>query len=146
MFVISQMNDENVEGVAVLEKENFSDGWSLNSLKEELNNPNAVYFVMKDENSSEVVAAAGMIVSFDIADIMNVSVKKEYRRNALGSRLIERLIEEGRKIGVKEFVLEVRENNEAARKLYEKEGFVFEGIRPDFYSNPKENAALYRYK
>lgn len=146
MFVISPMNDENVEGVAVLEKENFSDGWSLNSLKEELNNPNAVYFVMKDENSSEVVAAAGMIVSFDIADIMNVSVKKEYRRNALGSRLIERLIEEGRKIGVKEFVLEVRENNEAARKLYEKEGFVFEGIRPDFYSNPKENAALYRYK
>ncbi|MCR5848337.1 MAG: ribosomal protein S18-alanine N-acetyltransferase [Lachnospiraceae bacterium] len=146
MFVISPMNDENVEGVAVLEKENFSDGWSLNSLKEELNNPNAVYFVMKDENSSEVVAAAGMIVSFDIADIMNVSVKKEYRRNALGSRLIERLLEDGRKIGVKEFVLEVRENNEAARKLYEKEGFVFEGIRPDFYSNPKENAALYRYK
>ena len=44
MFVTEKMNETNVEGIAELEKENFSDGWSLKSLKEEINNPDACYY------------------------------------------------------------------------------------------------------
>lgn len=143
MFITEKMNETNVEGIAELEKENFSDGWSLNSLKEEINNPNACYYVLRDDENGKVVAAAGMITSIDTADIMNVSVKEEYRRKGLASKLLATLLEEGRKKGVKDFTLEVRENNHAARELYEKTGFVFEGIRPKFYSNPMEGAAIY---
>ena len=143
MFVTEKMNETNVEGIAELEKENFSDGWSLESLKEEINNPDAYYLAVRDEENNMVVAAAGMIISIDTADIMNVSVKEEYRRKGLASNLLGALFEEGKKRGVKDFTLEVRENNHAARKLYEKKGFVFEGIRPNFYSNPAEGAAIY---
>lgn len=143
MFITEKMNETNVEGIAKLEKENFSDGWSLNSLKEEINNPNACYYVLRDDENGKVAAAAGMIISIDTADIMNVSVKEEYRRKGLASKLLATLLEEGRKKGVKDFTLEVRENNHAARELYEKTGFVFEGIRPKFYSNPTEGAAIY---
>ena len=143
MFVTEKMNETNVEGIAELEKENFSDGWSLKSLKEEINNPDALYLAVRDDENNMVVAAAGMIISIDTADIMNVSVKEEYRRKGLASNLLEALFEEGKKRGVKDFTLEVRENNHAARKLYEKKGFVFEGIRPNFYSNPAEGAAIY---
>ena len=143
MFVTEKMNETNVEGIAELEKENFSDGWSLKSLKEEINNPDAFYYAVRDDENNKIVAAAGMIVSIDTADIMNVSVKEEYRRKGLASILLEALFEEGKKRGVKDFTLEVRENNHAARKLYEKKGFVFEGIRPNFYSNPAEGAAIY---
>ena len=143
MFITEKMNETNVEGFAGLEKENFSDGWSLESLKEEINNPDALYLVVRDSETGETAAAAGMIISIDSADIMNVSVKEEYRRKGLASGLLDTLFEEGRKRGVKNFTLEVRENNHAARKLYEKKGFVFEGIRPGFYSNPKEGAAIY---
>ncbi|MBR4413038.1 MAG: ribosomal protein S18-alanine N-acetyltransferase [Lachnospiraceae bacterium] len=137
------MNETNVEGIAELEKENFSDGWSLKSLIEEINNPDAYYLAVRDDENNLVIAAAGMIVSIDTADIMNVSVKEEYRRRGLASKLLHALFEEGKKRGVKDFTLEVRENNHAARKLYEKKGFVFEGIRPNFYSNPAEGAAIY---
>ncbi|MBP5494281.1 MAG: ribosomal protein S18-alanine N-acetyltransferase [Lachnospiraceae bacterium] len=137
------MNETNVEGIAELEKENFSDGWSLESLKEEINNPDACYYAVRDGENGIVVAAAGMIISIDTADIMNVSVKEEYRRKGLASKLLDTLFEEGRKNGVKDFTLEVRENNRAARELYEKKGFVFEGIRPKFYCNPAEGAAIY---
>ena len=75
MFITEKMNETNVEGIAELEKENFSDGWSLNSLKEEINNPNACYYVLRDDENGKVAAAAGMIISIDTADIMNVSVK-----------------------------------------------------------------------
>ena len=143
MFVTEKMNETNVEGIAELEKENFSDGWSLKSLKEEINNPDACYYAVRDDENNMVVAAAGMIISIDTADIMNVSVKEEYRRKGLALNLLEALFEEGKKRGVKDFTLEVRENNHAARKLYEKKGFVFEGIRPNFYSNPAEGAAIY---
>lgn len=143
MIITEKMNETNVEGIAELEKENFSDGWSLNSLKEEINNPNACYYVLRDDEKGKVAAAAGMIISIDTADIMNVSVKEEYRRKGLASKLLATLLEEGRKKGVKDFTLEVRENNHAARELYEKTGFVFEGIRPKFYSNPTEGAAIY---
>lgn len=143
MFVTEKMNETNVEGIAELEKENFSDGWSLKSLKEEINNPDACYYAVRDDENNMVVAAAGMIISIDTADIMNVSVKEEYRRKGLASKLLDALFEEGKKRGVKDFTLEVRENNHAARKLYEKKGFVFEGIRPNFYSNPAEGGAIY---
>ena len=143
MFVTEIMNRKNVEGIAELEKENFSDGWSLNSLKEEIGNPNAFYRAVRDDEKNLIIGCAGMIISFDGADIMNVSVKNEYRRKGIADGLMDALLDEGRKRGVKEFTLEVREGNEPARRLYEKKGFVFEGIRPDFYSNPRENAAIY---
>ncbi|MBQ5323960.1 MAG: hypothetical protein J6J58_00770, partial [Oscillospiraceae bacterium] len=41
-------------------------------------------------------------------------------------------------------VLEVRESNNPAIKLYEKLGFEFLGARKNFYSNPKENALIYK--
>ena len=124
MFITEKMNETNVEGIAELERENFSDGWSLNSLKEEINNPDALYFAIRDDENNLIVAAAGMIISIDTADIMNVSVKEEYRRKGLASNLLDTLLGEGRKKGVKDFTLEVRENNHAARKLYEKKGFA----------------------
>ncbi len=146
MFLYEKMNDENVEGIALLEKENFTDGWSLESLKEEISNPDALYMAVRDDENGKVIASAGMIISFETADIMNVSVSSEYRRRNIAKDLLTKLFEEGRKKGVKEFTLEVRAGNEPARKLYEKLGFVYEGTRPGFYSNPKEDAAIYWLK
>jgi [ribosomal protein S18]-alanine N-acetyltransferase len=42
-------------------------------------------------------------------------------------------------------LLEVRESNLAARRLYEKTGFVQAGVRKSYYVNPLEDAILYRY-
>lgn len=143
MIRIVEMNEDNVSGVALLERMNFDDGWSENSLREELNNENALYLVAYDELTDKVIGAAGLIQSFDEGEILNVSVMKEYRRRSVGSKLLEEIILRGTKRGIASFTLEVREGNEGARKLYEKSGFVFEGIRPNFYSNPSEGACIY---
>lgn len=143
MIVIEKMNPDNVSGVANLEKENFTDGWSEQSLREEIDNPYAIYLVAKDDEKDLVVGAAGIIISIDTADVMNVSVKSDYRRKAIAKRLLNELIALGKEAGVSAFTLEVRKGNEAARALYEKAGFVNEGIRPNFYDNPKEDAVIY---
>jgi len=40
--------------------------------------------------------------------------------------------------------LEVRESNTVARRLYEKAGFQETGRRKSYYTNPTEDAILYR--
>jgi ribosomal-protein-alanine N-acetyltransferase len=41
--------------------------------------------------------------------------------------------------------LEVRESNTAARTLYERAGFEQSGRRESYYTNPPEDAILYRF-
>jgi len=40
--------------------------------------------------------------------------------------------------------LEVRASNLAARKLYERVGFIEAGSRPRYYRDPAEDAVVYR--
>ena len=49
---------------------------------------------------------------------------------------------EAEKEGVEAFTLEVRVSNTPAIKLYEKLGFVNQGIRKNFYQNPVEDAIV----
>ena len=44
--------------------------------------------------------------------------------------------------GMEAFTLEVRVSNAAAIHVYEKLGFVSEGIRPRFYEKPTEDAVI----
>jgi ribosomal-protein-alanine N-acetyltransferase len=49
-------------------------------------------------------------------------------------------LERAKKYGVTDIHLEVRESNEAAIHLYEKLGFLRDGIRKNYYTAPVENA------
>ena len=50
---------------------------------------------------------------------------------------------EARSRGSAFLTLEVRVSNAAARRLYERTGFAFQGVRPRFYDAPEEDAAIY---
>ena len=57
--------------------------------------------------------------------------------------MLTQLISRGEKdFGIKEFTLEVRLSNMGAIHLYEKLGFVSEGIRKNFYEEPVEDALI----
>ena len=57
--------------------------------------------------------------------------------------MLTELLKKGEEAGCHSYTLEVREGNTPARKLYEKLGFVNEGVRPGLYDNPKEDAVIY---
>ena len=56
--------------------------------------------------------------------------------------MLRELISRGEAEHVEAFTLEVRVSNEAAIHVYEKFGFVSEGIRPRFYERPVEDANI----
>ena len=71
-----------------------------------------------------------------------MAILAEYRRQGLGKRLLVELLKTGKELGADAFTLEVRAGNEAAIRLYESLGFVSEGVRPDFYERPREDALI----
>ena len=58
------------------------------------------------------------------------------------NKLLKELLAHGSKKSITEFALEVRSSNEAAIRLYQKNGFVLEGIRKNYYRNPVEDACI----
>lgn len=140
MIQIQLMCKEEVAQVARLEKDNFSSPWSENDFLEAIDNPTRFYYVAKEDET--VVGMCGMQVILDEGEISNVAVSEKYRRKQIAYQMLSHLLEEGKKQGVHAFTLEVRESNQAAIRLYEKLGFVAEGIRKNFYTKPIENAVI----
>ena len=140
-MIIRPMTEEDIQAAAVLEKENFSEPWSANSFLEEIRKDSSIYLVAYEEDT--LVGVCGLVTSLDEGEVLNVSVNKLFRQRGIAYKMFSRLLEEGQNRGILHFTLEVREGNLVARTLYEKLGFVCEGIRPGFYRNPTENAAIY---
>lgn len=136
------MREDHLEQIAELEKQCFSDPWSLRSITSELNNPLSLWIVAECDG-----AVAGYVGSQSVlgeADMMNLAVSPLFRRQGVASGLVEALIKHLKERDVHVLVLEVRASNEPAIRLYEKYGFVQVGRRPNYYAHPKEDALILR--
>lgn len=74
----------------------------------------------------------------------NIVVAEECRRQGVASLLLRALAEHVQNLQGDFVFLEVRESNHAARKLYDRFGFEITGRRKNYYSDPAEDAILYR--
>ena len=142
MIKYTQMDEMHVQQVAQLEKASFSDPWSENSIRSELNNPLSLWVVALDGET--VVGYVGSQSVLGESDMMNIAVSDQYRGQKIATTLVNVLIDRLRKQGNYQLTLEVRVSNEPARKLYEKLGFFEVGRRPNYYRNPKEDALILR--
>ena len=141
-IIIVQMTENHVSAVAEMEKLCFSDPWSENSVRSELNNPLSLWLVALD--GDKVVGYIGSQTAADESDMMNLAVLPEYRGMHIGSKLTEELTRFLISKGSTALFLEVRESNFPAIALYEKMGFEQIGLRPNYYFHPKENAIIMR--
>ncbi len=78
-------------------------------------------------------------------EIENIIVDQRFRRSGVGSSLVQDLLAGARSAGVASIILEVRESNLPALRLYESIGFNPEGRRKNYYRDPTEDAVLYRF-
>ena len=130
-----------VKEVAAIEAMCFSEPWSEQAYLEACEKEDYAYIVaVSDEGKA--LGMCGLIIGPYEAEVMNVAVHPEYRGQKISNRLMEALLDLGQTKGVSEYTLEVRAGNKAAIHLYEKFGFVGEGIRPNFYNKPTEDALI----
>ena len=89
----------------------------------------------------------GFIASSSVVDevtLLNVAVAPAYRRRGLAQALIGRMLKARRSQGASRCLLEGRESNHSARRLYTALGFLIDGRRPDYYrtATGREDAVL----
>ena len=111
---------------------NYDEFWTNAVLEDEFNNENSKYFVAIDEND-EIIAFGGLWFNIDDAHVMNIAVKKEFRRQHVGTELLEFLVAEAKKENKNCITLEVREDNVPAIELYKKLEFDEIGRRKKYY-------------
>jgi ribosomal-protein-alanine N-acetyltransferase len=136
--------EADLPSVAELEKTAFSDPWSLASFESILAEPAAFFAVARDDATGGIV---GYVVAWFVADegeIANLAVREPTRRRGTGSSLLDGAIAEGLKRGTQNLYLEVRESNDAARRLYASRGFEEIGRRRRYYRRPEEDAIVLR--
>ena len=136
------MNQSHVESIAELERICFNDPWSVNSISSELKNSLSLWVVAVD--SGKVAGYVGSQSVLGWADMMNLAVDPDYRKQGVGRALICNLIERLKENKVTCLTLEVRVSNESAVSLYRSMGFLEVGRRPGYYHNPKEDALILR--
>lgn len=71
----------------------------------------------------------------DTGMIWNIVVDRAYRRQGLGTRLMQRAIQWGRRKKLRALALETQTNNLPACRFYLKMGFQLCGLDDHFYSN-----------
>lgn len=76
------------------------------------------------------------MVNYDSADLLDIAVLENMRGQGIGSALMQFLLDECKRRGVKEIFLEVRTTNEGAIALYTKFGFEQISVRKNYYSSP----------
>ncbi|MCL2517112.1 MAG: ribosomal protein S18-alanine N-acetyltransferase [Oscillospiraceae bacterium] len=135
----NRYNPSYAEQMYEIERACFSDPWSRSAF-ENLNG--FVVYVADRGDSAHIFAYIILTHVLDEGQIINIAVHPDYRRMGIANALIEKVLEYSRVNGIKLLMLEVRESNAAAIKLYEKFGFREVGRRKRYYKNPIEDALL----
>ena len=94
-MILRQAVAEDVIEICEIEKLCFSDPWSLESMRYELEkNPAAIYIVAEDEG--RIAGYAGLWWITDEGHITNVAVRPEYRGRGIASEIIRTLLDNRR--------------------------------------------------
>ena len=140
MPVISFMDDETVaDDIEIIEKQCFSTPWSKKAILESYSH--GTRFILA-KVGSKTVGYMGISTVLDEGYITNIAVLPEFRKRGIASAILDFCVDFSKQNKLSFITLEVRESNENAIKLYEKFGFVKEGTRKNFYTNPTENALI----
>ncbi len=119
----------DLEAVYRLNRENFSEYWSKESLFSALESG---YGLILCEADGDPVAYLLSLTVVDEIQIMQIAVSSAYRRQGLAKRMTEMLAASAEKPPV--MTLEVRLSNQPARKLYAGLGFEEVGYRKNYYA------------
>ena len=136
MSALREVTWRDIPQLAALETELFADdAWTVETWWAELaGRPRRAYLVLDGEGGVE--GYAGLDHGGDVADVMTVAVVPAHRGRGLGDLLLEELLRLAADGGAGAVMLEVRADNVAARRLYERHGFEEVSVRRRYYRRP----------
>lgn len=136
--------ETDLNEVVLIERASFADPWTEESFRRLLVGHSAIFQVLVVPPDD---AIAGYVIAYAVeedAELLNVAVAPNHRGKGLAGQMVDALLIELGRRGVRTAFLEVRESNRAARALYGSRGFAEIGRRASYYRRPVEDALVMR--
>lgn len=137
---IHLVKETDIEEIAKIEKQLFSEPWSEESFLEALHREDNIFLVACCDE--EIVGYALLYGMLDEGEIPTIATHPMHQKQGIATELLVSLQKECREKGIERIFLEVREGNLAAQRLYHKCGFEVVGKRKQFYRFPTEDALV----
>lgn len=116
--------------VAALEAQIHAAPWTHGNFRDALS---AGYCALVGEREARIVAFGVMMLAPGEAQVLNLSVVPDARRQGLGRVLLMRFVDDALRGGADQMFLEVRVSNAPAIALYRSEGFAPVARRHHYY-------------
>ncbi len=142
-LTIERLDPEaNLDAIVEIERASFSSPWTADMFRWELRNTDvSATYVLKTADGTTAAFCCVWTV-LDELHINNVAVRPDLRRRGFAALLLKRVMAAAERQGAGKATLEVRRSNVAALRLYDRLGFTVSGVRPNYYSNPVEDALI----
>lgn len=140
-FEIRKAQEQDIAVCALIEQKSFSEPWSEKSLTDALYDADMLFYVLCIDDEAIGYYVAGNICGE--INLYTIAVATDKKGRGYGQVLLAHLINIAKANSAYFIGLEVRVSNVVAISLYEKNGFIRSGKRPDFYKKPNEDAYLY---
>jgi [ribosomal protein S18]-alanine N-acetyltransferase len=134
--------DADLDAILAIDDESFVRPWTRAMYEAELRNTAVTRIFVVRLPDGEVAGYCAAWVLPGELHINNLAIRPARRRQGLARLLLRSVLETAEAAGCDRATLEVRRSNEPARRLYEGLGFRPAGVRPDYYSNPTEDALV----
>ena len=139
MIKLLEYNMKNVFDLADIEEVCFAkDAWTVNNLRGEFMNEYS--YLIGYCQDDKLVGYTCVRAMYEEAQVCNVAVLPEYRRQGIAKQLIEEMLRLSAEKGCQVCELEVNTENTPAVELYKKCGFEVAGIRKNFYRRSRYNS------
>ncbi|MBE5738263.1 MAG: ribosomal-protein-alanine N-acetyltransferase [Clostridiales bacterium] len=140
-FTLRDANIEDIKQIYLIDSLE-KDSYSLDTISSMVASDTSMTIVVED--MGRVIGYIHYSIALDEAELIKIVVSGDYRRQGIASRLLSHTSSILKEKGVKIVFLEVRIDNDPAKNLYEKNGFVHYFTREKYYNGI--DAMLYRLK
>jgi ribosomal-protein-alanine N-acetyltransferase len=124
-----------------IERASFGSPWPVAAMEEEIERRSWSRVALTADRERITGFIVYWLVDKEL-HLLNLATAPAARRRGLARSMIDYMIDEGCRRGLWQVVLEVRESNDAALRLYESFGFTRVGRRARYYTDNGEDAIV----
>ncbi|WP_086312838.1 ribosomal-protein-alanine acetyltransferase [Enterococcus sp. 7F3_DIV0205] len=140
-YFLRAITFDDIKDLLSIEREVYAGElpWTKTAFLVELQSPDPhLYLLIQKEG--QAIGFIGCRIFGKDAHITNVAVLTQNQGNGIGSFLIREVLEFAKVNDCETISLEVRISNKNAQRVYRQLGFVSNTIKPDYYTEDKEDA------
>ena len=133
----NKLSSVDIPSVLSIEERNSVYPWTQLQFTTTLENSNNLCYCIK--LNGKTIGYLIALLGVDTADILNIGIDPDFKRQGYGTALLNYLIKKLRKRHISEVLLEVRVGNKSAILFYKKKGFKEITVRKNYYTKNSKN-------